>query len=424
VNELRELAPQVLAALVRRYGDFAGAEDAVQEALIAASTDWPQRGRPDNPRAWLIRVASRRLANQYRAEDARRRREELAASWSVYRPPDPAPGADDTLLLMMRCCHPVLSPGAAVPLALRAVGGLTTKEIAAAFLVPEATMAQRIGRAKAKLRQLDEPFRLPADSERADRLESVLHVLYLMFNEGYAASAGPELGRPDLAVEAIRLTRMLYRSLGDDGDDPEVEGLLGLMLLSESRRPARSTADGALVPLAEQDRSRWDHDLINEGLAHTTAALQRQRSAGPYTLQAAVNALHAEAPSHQATRWADIATLYHRLEQLTGNPVVRLNRAVAVAMIDGPATGLELIEDLDRPLGDHYRLTAVRAHLYEMSADRAKAIQGFRDAAARATNLRERNYLLTQAARVATYGCRTDENVASAPAASPCTGTS
>jgi RNA polymerase sigma factor (sigma-70 family) len=403
VNQLRELAPQVLGALVRRYGDFAGAEDAVQEALVAAATTWPEEGEPDDPLAWLIRVASRRLANQYRTDDARRRREDLAASWSIHRPAEPAPAADDTLLLMLLCSHPTLTPGAAIPLTLRAVGGLTTREIATAFLVPEATMAQRISRAKARLRELDEPFALPSGEDRARRMTSVLHVLYLLFNEGYAASAGPELGRPDLAGEAIRLTRLLLSSVPGDR---EVEGLLGMMLLSEARRPARTTAGGAIVPLAEQDRSRWDRDLINAGLGHATAAL-RAGSVGEYGLQAAINALHAEALSYEATRWSDLATLYERLERLTGSPVVRLNRAVAVAMVEGPGAGLALLADLDVALGDHHRLASVRAHLHERAGDREAAVEGFRRAASRTRNLREREYLLTQAARVATEGCRT-----------------
>ncbi|HEY2427820.1 MAG TPA: DUF6596 domain-containing protein [Acidimicrobiales bacterium] len=402
MTEFRDLAPQVLGALVRRYGDFASAEDAVQEALVAAATTWPEQGEPDDPLGWLIRVGSRRLANQYRADDARRRREDLAASWSMHQPPDPASGTDDMVLLMLLCCHPSLTPGAAIPLTLRALGGLTTREIAAAFLVPEATMAQRISRAKAKLKELDEPFRLPAGEDLGLRLGSVRRVLYLMFNEGYATSGGPELGRPDLAAEAIRLTRLLLSSMPADG---EVEGLLALMLLSESRRPARTTQAGALVPLAEQDRSRWDRGLINEGLVHTTASLECG-PAGEYGLQAAINALHAEAPSNEATRWADIATLYERLERLTGNPVVRLNRAVAVAMVEGPAAGLALLADLDGPLGDHHRLAAVRAHLHEQAGDTEAAVAGFRAAAGRTANQREREYLLTQAARVTTYGCR------------------
>lgn len=401
MNELRELAPQVLGALVRRYGDFGGAEDAVQEALIAASTTWPDQGEPDDPRAWLIRVASRHLANQYRANDARRRREDLAASWTLRESPEASPGKDDTMLLMLLCCHPSLPPGAAIPLTLRAVGGLTTREIAAAFLIPEATMAQRISRAKAKLRQVERPFRLPPDSERAERIGTVLQVLYLMFNEGYTTSVGAELGRPDLAAEAIRLARLLLSSLVDDA---EVRGLLGLMLLSESRRPARTDSDGALVPLAEQDRSEWDRDLIKEGLTQATAAL-RKGPAGPYALQAAINALHAEASSHDTTRWADIAILYERLERVTGNPIVRLNRAVAVAMVDGPAAGLDLIAELDSPLGDHHRLASVRAHLHDLAGDQKAAGDGFRIAASRAMNLRERNYLLIQAAGVVNEGC-------------------
>jgi RNA polymerase sigma factor (sigma-70 family) len=401
VNQLRELAPQVLAALVRRYGDFGGAEDAVQEALVVAATSWREQGEPDDPKAWLIRVASRRLANQFRADAARRRREELASSWSIHRPPDPASDTDDTLVLMVLCCHSSLAPGAAIPLTLRAVGGLTTREIAAAFLVPEATIAQRISRAKAKLREFDEPFRLPDGEDGARRTRSVLHVLYLLFNEGYATSAGAELGRADLAVEAIRLTRMLLDSLPGES---QVGALLGLMLLIEARRSARTTPDGALVPLAEQDRSYWNRDLINEGLTHATAAL-RHAPVGEYGLQAAINALHAEAPSHQATRWADIATLYERLERLTGNPVVRLNRAVAVAMVEGPAAGLALLADLEGPLGDHHRLAAVRAHLHERAGDREAAVENYRTAASHTGNLREREYLIMQAARVATYGC-------------------
>ena len=402
MNQLRELAPQVLGALVRRYGDFAGAEDAVQEALVAAATAWPGRGEPDDPLAWLIRVASRRLANQYRTDDARRRREELAASWSIHRPAEPAPTTDDTLLLMLLCGHPTLTPGAAIPLTLRAVGGLTTREIAAAFLVPEATMAQRISRAKARLRELDEPFGLPADEDRTRRMASVLRVLYLVFNEGYAASAGPELGRPDLAGEAIRLTRLLLSSVPGDG---EVEGLLGMMLLSEARRPARTTAGGAIVPLAEQDRSRWDRDLITAGLGHAAAAL-RAGSVGEYGLQAAINALHAESSSYEATRWNDLATLYERLERLSGNPVVRLNRAVAVAMVEGPDAGLALLAELDVALGDHHRLASVRAHLHERAGDREAAVEGFLSAASRTNNVREREYLLNQAARVSAEGCR------------------
>ena len=396
--QLRELAPQVLGVLVRRSGDFAGAEDAVQEALIAAAATWPSQGEPDDPLAWLIRVASRRQANQYRADAARRRREELAASWSVAQPCDTAPAKDDTLLLMLLCCHPALTPGAAIPLTLRAVGGLSTREVAAAFLVPEATMAQRISRAKSKLREVDAPFRRPDEADRAHRMRALLHVLYLVFNEGYATSAGPELDRPDMAAEAIRLTRLL---LEDVPDDPEIEGLLGLMLLSDARRPARVTSSGELIPLSRQDRSQWDRALLSEGLRHATAALA-PGPPGEYGLQAAIQALHAEAPSDEATRWADIAALYARLERLTGNPVVRLNRAVAVARVDGPRSGLALLAELDDKLPDHHRLMAVRAHLLQEIGDRDAAIEGFRAAAGRANNRREREYLLTEAAKLTT----------------------
>ena len=389
MTSLRDLAPQVLGVLVRRYGDFAGAEDAVQEALIAAAESWPDKGEPDDPFAWLVRVASRRMANHFRAEAARNRREEMVTAMA-HAETETAPSDDDTLLLMFMSSHPSLTPGAAIPLTLRAVGGLTTAEIAAAFLVPEATMAQRITRAKAKLRGKR------MGPRGADSLRSVLRVLYLMFNEGYEAASGPDLTRPDLAREAIRLTRMLLASIPDEG---EVESLLALMLLSEARRPARTSVDGSLVPLAEQDRTRWDRDLIREGLTHVTSALQRG-PLGEYGLQAAINGLHSEAPSSAATRWADVATLYQRLELVTGNPVVRLNRAVAVAMAEGPDAGLALLADLDGPLGEHHRLLSVRAHLHERAGERELAIDGFRRAAARTANARERNYLLIQAARL------------------------
>ena len=332
---LRELAPQVLGALVRRYGDFADSEDAVQEALLAAATTWPAEGQPDNPLGWLIRVASRRLANQYRGDAARRRREELAASWS-RTPPEPAPGRDDTLILMFMCCHPSLTPASAIPLTLRAVGGLTTREIAAAFLVPEATMAQRISRAKARIKASGEPFTLPPPDQRPERLRSVLHVLYLLFNEGYTTSSGPGLSRTDLSGEAIRLARIMQAAVPED---PEAAGLLALMLLTDARRPARSGPGGELIPLAEQDRTRWDRDLIAEGVALITGALGRGH-AGEYQVQAAIAALHDQAASHAATDWPQILTLYDLLEAMTGNPMVTLNRAVAAAMAHGPSAGL------------------------------------------------------------------------------------
>jgi RNA polymerase sigma factor (sigma-70 family) len=394
---LRELAPQVLGAVVRRYGDFPDAEDAVQEALVAAASRWPTDGEPDSPLAWLIRVASRRMADQYRRDDARRRREDLAASWSLARP-EPAPGHDDTLILIFMCCHPSLTPASAIPLTLRAVGGLTTRQIANAFLVPEATMAQRISRAKAKVKASDEPFTLPSPDRRADRLRTVLHVLYLLFNEGYATTSGPDLARTDLSGEAIRLARAVRDALPED---PEVAGLLALMLLTDARRPARTGADGELIPLAEQDRTLWDRGLIAEGVALITEALQRGQ-VGEYQVQAAIAAVHDQAIRPADTDWSEILSLYLLLEQMTGNPMVTLNRAVAAAMVHGPSTGLALLEGLSARLGDHHRLHSVRAHLLELAGDSKTAIGEFRAAAARTTNLRERHYLTTKAARLAT----------------------
>jgi RNA polymerase sigma factor (sigma-70 family) len=393
---LRELAPQVLGTLVRRYGNFADAEDAVQEALIAAASAWPRDGRPDNPLGWLIRVASRRLANAYRSEEARRRREELAASWSAPSP-DPPPGRDDTLILMFMCCHPSLSPALAIPLTLRAVGGLTTREIAAAFLVPEATMAQRISRAKAKIQASGQPFALPAQDDRPERFAQVLHVVYLLFNEGYTTSSGPDLARTDLSGEAIRLARAIHTAAPEE---PEATGLLALMLLTEARRPARTGPGGELVPLAEQDRGRWDRRLIVEGLGLIAGALRRGQ-VGEYQIQASIAALHDQAPGHDSTDWPQILTLYGLLESMTGNPMARLNRAVAAAMAQGPDAGLALLDGLDQRLGDHHRLHAVRAHLLEQAGDEAAAVAEFRAAADRTTNLRERQYLITQAARLA-----------------------
>ena len=392
---LRALAPQALGALVRRYGDFAGAEDAVQEALLTASDAWAAEGLPDSPLAWLVRVASRRMLDEFRKDDARRRREDLAASWSLAEP-DPAPGRDDTLILMFMCCHPSLTPAAAIPLTLRAVGGLTTREIAAAFLVPEATMAQRISRAKAKLRESDEPFALPSAATRPERQRLVLHVLYLLFNEGYASSSGPDLARTDLSGEAIRLARRIHAALPDD---PEVAGLLALMLLTDARRPTRTTQEGELVPLAEQDRSRWDRDLIEEGAALITDAWQRGQR-GEYQVQAAIAAVHDQAASHADTDWAEIVALYEVLEQMTANPMVTLNKAAAAAMADGPAAGLALLDGLDERLGDHHRLHAVRAHLLELAGDNEAACAEFTAAAARTTNLREQRYLTTKAAQL------------------------
>jgi predicted RNA polymerase sigma factor len=394
---LRALAPQALGAVVRRYGDFAGAEDAVQEALLAAARTWPTDGRPANPVGWVIRAASRRLVDGYRQDDARRRREELAASWSLT-PNEPAPSVDDTLLLLFLCCHPSLTPGSAIPLTLRAVGGLTTREIAAAFLVPEATMAQRISRAKAKIKASGGRFALPAADERPERLRSVLHVLYLLFNEGYATSAGPDLARTDLSGEAIRVARAVQASLPDE---PEVGGLLALMLLTDARRPARTDAQGELVPLAEQDRGRWDRARITEGLAVLTACLRTGRP-GEYQVQAAIAAVHDQALRYADTEWREILSLYELLERMTGNPMVQLNHAVAAAMVHGPAAGLAMLEGLDGPLGDHHRLHSVRAHLHELAGDADAAIAGFRAASARTDNVREQRYLTAKAARLAT----------------------
>lgn len=392
---LRELAPQVLGALVRRYGAFADSEDAVQEALLAAATTWPDEGQPDNPLGWLIRVASRRLANSYRGEVARRRREELAASWSLT-PPEPAPGRDDTMILLFMCCHPSLTPASAIPLTLRAVCGLTTREIAAAFLAPEATMAQRISRAKARIKASGEPFALPPPDQRPERLRSVLHVLYLLFNEGYTTSSGPGLSCPGLSGEAIRLARIMRAA---EPGDPEVAGLLALMLLTDARRPARSGPGGELIPLAEQDRTRWDRDLIAEGVALITGALSRGH-AGEYQVQAAIAALHDQAPSHTTTDWPQILTLYELLEAMTASPMVTLSRAAAAAMAHGPDAGLSLLAGLDERLGGHHRLHSVRAHLLEQAGDIRGATAEFRAAAARTANLRERHYLTTRAARL------------------------
>jgi RNA polymerase sigma factor (sigma-70 family) len=385
---LRELAPQALGAVARRYGDFADAEDAVQEALVAAAAEWPRK-LPDKPLSWLITVTSRRLVDEYRRKDARRRREDLAASLSMNQA-EAVPSSDDSLVMLFLCCDDTLSSTLSIPLTLRAVAGLTTREIAAAYLVPVATMAQRISRAKAQLR--GHRFELPTDP--AARLRSVCEVLYLLFNEGYTSSSGPDLLRVDLSGEAIRLARMLH---GQAPSDPEVAGLLALMLLTEARRPARTTAAGALVPLAQQDRSHWDHALIAEGVRLLNATLAAGRI-GEYQLLASVAALHDEAASHTSTRWAQIAKAYARLESLTGNPMVRLNRAVAVAMVEGPASGLALLDGLE--LHDSHRLHAVRAHLLHETGDLAAAAQEYTAAAARTDNARERDYLVEQAARV------------------------
>lgn len=401
---LREQAPHVLGALVRRYGHFDLAEDAVQEALVAASVQWPDDGVPANPRGWLITVASRRLTDQLRSESARRRREEAAfaqepATPGVAAPPDEhAPAADDTLTLLFLCCHPVLSPTSQIALTLRAVGGLTTAEIARAFLVPEPTMAQRISRAKQRIKSSGARFEMPGAHERHERETAVLHVLYLIFNEGYTATSGEQLHRNELTTEAIRLTREVRRQLPDDG---EAAGLLALMLLTDARRAARTTADGALVPLAEQDRSRWNRAYIAEGVALVTEALGT-RAVGPYQLQAAIAAVHDEAEHADDTDWPQILALYQLLERLAPNPMVTLNHAVAAAMVHGPHNGLAMLAALDDDtrLAEHHRLDAVRGHLWEMAGDLDAAKSAYQRAARRTTSMPERDYLESRARRL------------------------
>ena len=401
---LRELAPRVLSAVVRRYRDFAAGEDAVQEALLAAARQWPQVGVPANPGGWLVQVASRRMTDHIRGEIARRRREAVAAEdeGAVVSPGDDLDVLsvrDDTLGLLFMCCHPALSSSSAIALTLRAVGGLTTTEIAGAFLVPEATMAQRISRAKQSIRVSGVPFEAPDAAERAGRLRSVLHVLYLIFNEGYTASAGPDLQRADLAGEAIRLARLVRGLLPDDG---EAAGLLALMLLTDARRAARTGADGELVPLAEQDRGLWDQAAIAEGVALVEAGLSRG-AIGPYQLQAAIAAVHDEAPRAEDTDWPQILALYGLLERMADNPMVRLNHAVALAMTRGPRVGLRQLVELetDKRLAGHHRLAAVRAHLLEMAGDRAEAVEAYRTAAALTASEPEQRYLSGRAARLA-----------------------
>ncbi len=395
---LREAAPRVLAAVVRRFGDFAGAEDAVQEAMVAATTQWPAQGTPESPVGWLVHVASRRMTDRIRSETARRDREDAVAAERVEAEADSGP--DDTLVLMFMCCHPALTSASAIALTLRAVAGLTTAEIANAFLVPEATMAQRISRAKQGIKASPEPFRMPDTEERPERLRAVLRVVYLIFNEGYLASSGPELARAELSAEAIRLARIARLALPED---PEIAGLLALMLLTDARRPARADAGGALIPLAEQDRALWDQTLIGEGIAVLEEALA-EGAVGEYQLQAAIAAEHARAACVKDTDWREILGLYGLLERITGNPMIALNRAIAAAMVDGPEAGLALLENLDERLDGHHRLHATRAHLLEMAGDTGAAIAEYRTAADRTNSLPEQHYLTTQAARLNATG--------------------
>jgi RNA polymerase sigma factor (sigma-70 family) len=401
-HRLRELTPQVLGIVVRRFHDFPAAEDAVQEASLAAATQWPRDGLPENPRAWLTQVAFRRMTDHIRSESARRRREtEAALEMEQLAPPVDAAresDQDDTLILLFMCCHPALTPASAIALTLRAVGGLTTAEIAHAFLVPEPTMAQRISRAKQSIKDSSVPFQLPTTEERAQRLRAVLHVLYLIFNEGYTSSVGAHLRRADLSLEAMRLTRIV-RHL--QPDDTEVAGLLALMLLTDARRLARTGAEGELIPLAQQDRAHWDRQQIHEGVVLLSATLPKG-AVGPYQLQAAIAAVHDEAARAEDTDWPQILALYDLLQRMSDNPMVALNRAIAAAMVHGATKGLELLDALkdDARVAEHHRLDAVRAHLLELAGDLEAAVRHYRAAAAKTANLPERHYLLTQAARL------------------------
>jgi RNA polymerase sigma factor (sigma-70 family) len=392
---LRELAPQVLGVLMRRHGGFDVCEDAVQEALLAAATGWPVDGVPDNPTGWLITAASRRLVETWRSDAARRRREERYGLTAA--PPGPVPETDDTLTLFFLCCHPALATPSQVALTLRAVGGLSTAEIARALLVPETTLAQRISRAKARIKSAGAHFARPTEAEQVQRLPAVLHVLYLIFNEGYTASSGPALNRVELTAEAIRLARQLHRRLPDHG---EAAGLLALMLLTDARRPARTGTSGTLVPLAEQDRTRWDVELIREGVDLLSATLPHAVP-GPFQLQAAIAAVHDEAPSAEQTDWPQILALYDLLAALAPSPMVTLNRIVAVAMVRGPDAALTALEAVasDPALAGHYRIDAVRAHLLDERGDRDAARRHYRLAARRTRSRPEQQYLLARARR-------------------------
>jgi RNA polymerase sigma factor (sigma-70 family) len=395
---LRDLAPQVLGALVRRYGQFDAAEDAVQEALVAASQRWPKDGVPADPRAWLSTVASRRLVDEWRSESARRRREENVATLEAPVRLSEAPAEDDTLTLLFMCCHPSLSAPSQLALTLRAVGGLTTAEIANAFLVPEATMAQRISRAKQIIRGAGLRFDLPPESERAERLRVLMQVLYLIFNEGYTTSGGPVLQRGDLTAEAIRLTRMLHRLVPGE---TEVSGLLALMLLIDARRDARTDEDGMIVPLAEQRRDLWDRKQIDEGVALLSRTLGTA-PLGPYQVQAAIAAVHDEAATAEETDWPQILALYEVLERVSPGPMVTLNRAVALAMVHGPRPGLALLGTLDSDdrMAHTHRLEAVRAHLLEIAGEVAAARESYRSAARMTASIPEQRYLALRAARL------------------------
>ena len=395
---LRDLVPRALAVLVRRYGQFDACEDAVQEALLAGAVQWPREGVPDNPLSWLVAVASRRLVDEWRSESARRRREVTAVALELPLQA-PGPDHDDTLALLFLCCHPALSAPSQLALTLRAVGGLTTAEIASAFLVPEATMAQRISRAKQRIGAAGAAFGMPQGAERAERLRVVLQVLYLIFNEGYTTSSGPHLQRADLTREAIRLARLMHRLAPAEG---EVAGLLALMLLTDARRAARANPDGTPVPLAEQRRDRWDAGQIEEGTALVTRTLGAV-PLGPYQVQAAIAAVHDEAPHADATDWPQILALYEVLERIAPGPVVTLNRAVALAMVHGPRAGLALLGTIeaDQQMTRSHRFEAVRAHLLELAGEPGAALESYRRAARMTASIPEQRYLTLRAARLA-----------------------
>jgi RNA polymerase sigma factor (sigma-70 family) len=403
-RELRERGPLVLAALARRDGDFAACEDAVQEALLAAAVQWPRDGIPDQPTAWLTRVARRRRIEAIRSETARRRREDAdgrtapTATVGAIADGPLTTEVDDSLTLFLLCCHPALTRPSQVALTLRAVGGLTTQEIARAFLVPESTIAQRISRAKASIRASGAGFRLPPPDERPARIAAVLEVLYLVFNEGYVASSGSTLQRVELSTEAIRLTRQLHALVPDDG---EIAGLLALMLLTDARRPARTTPDGAIIPLDEQDRWRWDRGAIAEGRALVAGAL-RDHPLGPYQLQAAIAALHDEAPSAEATDWMQILVLYDLLARVAPGPMVTLNRIVALSMVDGPEAGLRALDAVadDPALRGHHRVDAIRGHLLERIGEATAAVAAYERAAERTLSRPEQRYLRAKAGRL------------------------
>lgn len=402
---LRELAPRVLGTIVRRYRDFAGGEDAVQEALLAASQQWPTEGVPEQPLGWLVRVATRRITDEIRGEAARRHREKLVVSLIpadeqiALAADEVERERDDTLDLFFMCSHASLSASSQIALTLRAIGGLTTAEIARAFLVPESTMAQRLSRAKQSIREAGGSFDLPSPQTYRARVPVVLHVLYLIFNEGYAASSGDAVVRVDLSNEAIRVGRLLLASLPDE---PEVVGLLALMMLTDARRAARTGPHGELVPLDRQDRARWDRARIAEGTALVDAAMTKGQ-VGPFQLQAAIAALHDEATSTETTDWRQIEALYSVLLRIDDNPMAKLSHAIALAMVDGPRAGLDAVERVatDPRLAGSHRIDAARAHLLERLGDLAGACACYRRAAEKTTNVPERTYLLVSAARLA-----------------------